>query len=142
MTDIEQLYGTWRLVSWRRRLLDSDETIEAFGRSPHGFLHYARDGRVFFMMTKEDRAKPRDLAGLTDAERADLYNTMVAYAGSFTFKDGVATCNVEMSWNEAWTGTAQPRKVRLEGASLVWSTDPQLGIDGRRSQSVFVWERP
>jgi hypothetical protein len=141
MSDAGELYGTWRLVSWKRRLLDTGESTEAFGRSPRGLLHYGRDGRVFFIMTKEDRGRPADLARLDDAQRAELYNTMVAYAGTFTYDGKVATCNVEISWNEAWNGSAQVRNVSFEDGRLIWSTNPQAGIDGRRSQSVFVWEK-
>jgi hypothetical protein len=36
----EELYGTWTLVSWTRRLLDTGETVEAFGKAPRGFLSY------------------------------------------------------------------------------------------------------
>jgi hypothetical protein len=138
---VEELYGTWRLVSWTRQLLETGETVEAFGKAPCGFLNYGRDGRVFFIMTKENRAKPDDLTKLTDAERAELYNTMVAYAGTFTFDGKVATCKVDVSWNEIWTGTAQVRNVRFEGDRLIWSTNPQTGIDGKRVVGVFVWEK-
>ena len=33
---VEELYGTWRLVTWTRRLLDTGETVEAFGKAPRG----------------------------------------------------------------------------------------------------------
>jgi len=138
---VEELHGTWRLVSWTRQLLDTGETVEAFGKAPRGFLNYGRDGRVFFMMTREQRAKPEDLTKLTDAQRAELYDSMVAYAGTFTFDGKVATCNVDISWNEVWTGTAQVHNVRFEGGRLIWSTNPQTGIDGRRVVGVFVWEK-
>jgi hypothetical protein len=39
-------------VSWKRELLDTGETVEAFGKVPHGFLSYGRDGRVFFMFDR------------------------------------------------------------------------------------------
>jgi hypothetical protein len=138
---IERLYGTWKLVSWTRRVLDTGATVEAFGKAPRGFLSYGRDGRVFFIMTRENRAKPNDLTRLTDAERVELYNTMVAYAGTFTFDGKVATCNVDVSWNEIWTGTAQARNVTFEGSRLIWSTNPQAGMDGKRVVGVFVWEK-
>ena len=69
---IESLYGTWRLVSWKRRLLDSGETLEAFGSAPRGFLSYGSDGRMFWIMTKEGRARPDDLEALTEAQRQRL----------------------------------------------------------------------
>lgn len=139
---VEELYGTWKLISWTRRLLDTGETIEAFGKRPRGLLHYGRDGHVFWVMTKENRARPRDLTKLSDPERAELYNTMVAYAGAFTFDGNAATHRVEVSWNEVWTGSAQVRNLRFEGKRLIMTTNPQAGVDGRRSSSVFVWERP
>jgi lipocalin-like protein len=139
---IEELYGTWKLVSWTRRLVDSGETVEAFGKQPRGLLHYGRDGHVSWVMTKENRAMPRALTELNDAERAELYDTMVAYAGTFTFDGNAATHRVQISWNEVWTGTAQVRNLRFEGRRLIMTTNPQSGIDGRLSSSVFVWQRP
>jgi hypothetical protein len=38
---VEELYGTWTLISWTRRLLDTGETVEAFGGAPRGLLAYA-----------------------------------------------------------------------------------------------------
>jgi hypothetical protein len=139
---VEELYGTWKLISWTRRLLDTGETVEAFGGTPRGLLHYGRDGHVFWVMTKENRAKPSDLTKLSVSERAELYNTMVAYAGTFTFDGSAATHHVEVSWNEIWTGTTQVRNLRFEGERLIMTTNPQPGVDGRHSASVFVWARP
>jgi hypothetical protein len=34
----DQLLGTWRLVSWVRRLTETGETLEPFGKTPSGFL--------------------------------------------------------------------------------------------------------
>ena len=97
---IDELYGTWRLVSWTRRLLDSGETVNAFGKAPRGFLNYGRDGRVFFIMTKETRTNPSDLTKMTDTDRVELYNTMVAYGGTFTFDGKEAIHHVDIAWNE------------------------------------------
>ena len=82
---VEELYGTWRLISWTRNLLDTGETLKPFGDAPIGFLSYGWDGRVFFVMTKQGRTRPDDLTRLTDAERAVLYSTIVADGGTFTF---------------------------------------------------------
>jgi len=138
---LEELFGTWRLVSWKRELLDTGETVEAFGKAPRGFLNYGRDGHVFFIMAKETRETPADLARLTDHERTELYNTMVAYAGTFAFDGKTATHHVEISWNEIWTGTAQIRHLKFEGPRLIMSTDPQRGFDGKRVVGVFTWEK-
>ena len=141
MSAADKLYGTWRLVSWRRRLLDTDEAVEPFGGSPHGVLHYGRDGRMFFVATHEDRTAPADPARLTDAERARLYDTMAFYAGTFTFDGEVARHTVDLSWNESWNGSEQVRNVKFEAGRLILSASIQKGLDGRPSDSVLVWER-
>lgn len=92
-------------------------------------------------MAKENRAKPSDLAKLTDQERVELYNSMVAYAGAFAFDGETATHNVEISWNEVWTGTAQIRHLAFKGRRLIMRTDPQPGFDGKRVVGVFTWEK-
>lgn len=141
MEAAEQLYGTWRLVSWRRRLLDTGESVEPFGISPRGVLHYGRDGRMCFIATHEDRKAPADPARLTDAERAALFNTMVFYTGTFTFDGKVARHTVEQSWNESWNGSEQVRNAKFEDGRLILSASIQKGLDGRPSDSVLVWQR-
>lgn len=82
-----------------------------------------------------------DLTQLTDTDRAELYNTIVAYGGTFTFDGQRAIHNVDIAWNEVWSDTAQVGNLVMDGQHLVMSTNPQAGIDGRRSIGVFVWER-
>jgi hypothetical protein len=93
------------------------------------------------MMTKQNRTRPTDLTRLTETDRAELYNTIVAYGGTFVFDGRQAIHNVEVSWNEVWTGTAQVRNLAMDGHRLVMSTNPQAGVDGWRSTGVFLFER-
>src|SRR5262245_3266140 len=74
------LVGTWRLVSFARTDLTSGVTTDVFGKSPTGLLTYTADGHVQVILVKEGRPKP-DLTKMTDAERAALFQDMVAYAG-------------------------------------------------------------
>src|SRR5689334_18631913 len=36
----EQLYGTWKLTSMQRRIVDTGQILDAFGPEPRGFLTY------------------------------------------------------------------------------------------------------
>lgn len=139
---VEQLYGTWRLLSYSRNVVGTGESVDIFGKAPHGFLTYGRDGRMSAIIVGENRPKPSDLAKLTDQERAELFKTVIAYAGTFKVDGSRVTHNVDISWNENWTGTAQVRNFRLEGRRLIISTDPQIGVDGRQVTSVLTWEKP
>ena len=131
----KDLYGTWRLLSYSQRVLATGETSAFFGKAPHGFLSYGRDGRMFAIVAKEGRPKPTDMAKLTAEERAELFNTMGASAGTFTFDGKTVTHHVDISWNENWTGTDQVRSVRLEGGKLCITTNPRRAMSTARSSS-------
>jgi hypothetical protein len=138
----ENLYGTWRLVSYTQEILATGEKIDIFGKTPSGFLSYSRDGRMYAILAKGDRPKPTDLTKMTDEQRAELFKTVIAYAGTFTFDGKVATHRVDISWNENWTGTAQVRNIKLEGDKLYLSTNPiPRPEDGKVVISVVGWEK-
>jgi hypothetical protein len=49
---------------------------------------------------------------------------------------------VDISWNEAWTGTDQVRFYKLDGNILTITTAPNKSpIDGREGRGVLVWEK-
>src|ERR1700730_7163556 len=81
----EDLYGTWRLLSFTQRVVATGEKSEPFGKAPRGFLSYGRDGRMSAILTKDGRPKPTDMAKLTGEERTELFNTVIAYAGPLTY---------------------------------------------------------
>lgn len=110
-----------------------------FGKAPHGFLSYGRDGRMSAIIVGENRPKPMDLAKLTDQERAELFKTVIAYAGTFKVEGSRVVHNVDISWNENWTGTAQVRNFRIEGRRLTIRGE-QIGPDGRQIIAVLTWE--
>ena len=142
VADSKALWGTWRLVSYQRTLVETGETRDFFGRAPRGLLNYSPDGRMIVIVVKQERPRPAGLARITDHDRVELHQSMVAYAGTYTF-DGIAvTHHVEISWNEVWTGTNQIRNVRFEGRRLILSTDPLTDpADGKQITAVLVWER-
>lgn len=117
---VDELYGTWRLLSWAREVVDTGERG---------------------ISVRESRPKPTDLAKMTDQERADLFKTMVAYGGTFRVEGNRFITNVDISWNENWTGTLQPRNFKIDGKRLIISVDPQVGVDGRRVTAVLTWEK-
>ncbi|MGH8611080.1 MAG: lipocalin-like domain-containing protein, partial [Gammaproteobacteria bacterium] len=69
----EELYGTWRLVSFTQTIVATGETVDIFGKAPRGFINYGRDGRMMVLFVKDERPNPADLAKMTDQERAELF---------------------------------------------------------------------
>jgi hypothetical protein len=138
----EDLYGTWRLLSYTQEILATGEKTDIFGKAPHGFLHYSRDGRMYAILVKAERPKPTDLAKMKNEERVELFNTVVAYGGTFTIEGRTVTHHVDISWNENWTGTAQVRNIRIEGRKLYISTNPMpRPEDGKPIIAVLTWEK-
>lgn len=138
----DEIYGTWRLVIWKRTIVATGETTDVFGASPRGAVTFGRDGRVIALMTGERRPNVPDAAKMTDQDRAELYKTMIAWAGAYTFDGKTLKIRVDVSWNESWSGTEQMRLVKLEGKRMIMSTEPALGaLDGKLRTSVFVWEK-
>jgi hypothetical protein len=139
---IEALYGTWRLLSWTREVVGTGERSDIFGRAPHGFITYTRDGRMSSIVVQENRPKPTDLAKLTDPERARLFGSMVAMAGAFAVDGTRVIHSIDISWNETWTGTSQVRHFVIDGTQLTIRTDPAPSpIDGRPSIATLIWEK-
>ena len=138
----ETLYGTWRLVSFTQTILATGEALDVFGKSPQGFINYGRDGRMLVLMVKDQRPRPSDLAKITDQERAELFKTMVAYGGSYTFDGRTATHHLDISWNQIFTGTDQVRHIELDARRLIMRTNPQPRTqDGQVAISVLTFER-
>ncbi len=138
----EDLYGTWRLVSFIQTILATGETIDVFGKAPTGFIHYGRDGRMMVLMVKDARPKPANLSQMTDQERVELFRTMVAYAGTYTVDSKTVRHHLDISWNQIFTGTDQVRNIEFDGCKFIMSTNPQpRSQDGEMATSVLTWER-
>lgn len=138
----DELYGTWRMVSFKLTRVDTGETTDVFGASPKGLMTFGRDGRMLAVLTADKRPHVPDAAKLTDKDRAELYKTLIAWGGPYTFDGKVLKFRVDVSWNESWNGTEQTRQVRFEGKRMTISTDPAPGaLDGKLRTAVFVWER-
>ncbi len=138
----EQLFGTWRLVSFTQTVVASSETTDVFGKAPRGFINYGRDGRMSVLIVKDERLKPADLSSMTDRDRAELFTTMVAYGGTYNFDGKAVTHHIEISWNQVWTGTDQVRYVKFDSGRVILSTAPEpRPQDGKIAISVLTWEK-
>ena len=111
------------------------------GEHPNGYLSYAADGRMYAIITWDNRAKPRDVVPTND-ERIKLYGTMISYAGTYTADAEKVIHHVDISWNQIWTDTDQVRFYKLDGNSLTITSAPNRNpIDGREGHSILVWEK-
>ena len=127
MVDAAALLGTWRMISWVRELAATGERTDALGPRPTGYLSYQPDGRVMAVVFSRDRAKPLGPT-LSEEEKAGLFDTLVAYAGTYSVETDRVVHHIDASWNETWTGTDQVRFCKLDGDRLSLQGAPRNDI--------------
>lgn len=136
-----RLLGTWKLVSVIREEVPSGVTIDLMGPNPQGFITYSADGRMVAILVRGDRKKPAANSA-TAADAANLFRSVISYAGTYTIAGNEVTHHVDISWNESWTGTKQVRTFKFEGNRVSLSTpvspDP---FDGKISVRSLAWEK-
>jgi Lipocalin-like domain len=138
----EELVGTWRLVRFTRTIVATGEAQDTFGKTPSGFIQFGRDGRMMMLVVKDQRPAPPDPEKMTDQQRADLFKTMIAYGGAYTFDGKTLTSHLDVTWNQAWTGTDIVRHVTLEGGKLILTADPHKSyVDGNVISAVMTFEK-
>lgn len=134
--DRDKLVGTWKLLSAQNEYQASGEKEFSRGRNPTGSLIFTREGRMLALLTNEARQPAK-----TDPERADLFNTMVAYAGEFRVEGERWVTKVDIAWSPALVGTEQQRTYRLDGDRLQeitpWGPRPEKGM----ARAVLMWQR-
>jgi len=132
------LLGTWKLQSFTTEFKDTGEKVELYGAHPGGYLSYGADCRMYGIVVRQGRRPPAETIA-TDAEKIELFSGMGAYAGTYTIEGDKVNHHVDISWNEAWTGTTQVRQFNIEGNSL--RIRAQDSVDGRPGLSTLVWTK-
>jgi Lipocalin-like domain len=113
------------MTSWGREIVATGETIGALGPDPVGYINYGPDGRFYAIAVSKERPVPAALPP-NDGDKLELFNSMLAYAGTYTVDGEKAVHHVDVSWNQAWTGTDQIRFCWLEGDKLIISGAPAI----------------
>ena len=136
-----RLIGTWKLVSVVNEDVSTGAKTDYFGPNPAGYINYGPDGRMIVINARSDRQKPAG-ASPTPEEAVELFKGVLAYAGTYTIDGNEVTHHVDISWNEAWTGTYQTRIARFDGDRVHLFTKPSRDpVNGRMSVRTMTWEK-
>lgn len=138
---VEQLLGTWQLVSIEDTIAGKAGPAVDLGAHPAGFLMYAPDGHMCATLVDGDRAAWKD-ANPTDAEKVAYYDSFIAYSGTFRLdaEMSVVYHYPTIAWSPAFVGITQARPFRLEGDKLIITVTGNLG-DPKMEKRVLVWQR-
>jgi len=134
--DPADLVGTWKFISYLRTDAQG-QNVNVMGEHPEGYLIYTPEGRMMVIVVAENRKPPQ-----TDEDRIELHKFMVAYSGRYTVDGGKVTHHVDVSWNQAWTGTSLVRSFKRMDDKLVITTDPtKYGTDDVTQVSTLTLQR-
>jgi hypothetical protein len=135
------LLGTWKLKSFVRQDVATGKSRPAVGDHPEGYLGYASDGRMYALFVAGDRVVPTGDQP-TDAERAQLHKSMLAYAGTYTIAGDKVINHIDIAWNNLRLGSDQVRFFKLDGDRLTLTTEKNKSpIDGSEGIGVLEFER-
>ena len=124
------ILGSWRMTSWVTRDVETGESQDALGQNPCGIVVYTPE-RVVFLILKNNRLRPKQMPP-SAGEKIALFDTMFAYSGSYTVESDRVVHHVDLSWNEAWTGTDQVRFCKVDEHTLTYTSSPGKNpFDGR-----------
>jgi hypothetical protein len=138
---VAQIVGSWRMTSWTYQTLETGEVRDALGPNPRGYINYSADGRMMVLVLNENRVTPAALVP-TSEEKVALYDTMFAYAGTYTVEADRVIHNIDMSWNKAWEGTQQVRFMTIDGRTLTYRSAPAKNpLDGKECVHTVKFEK-
>ena len=116
--DQPSLIGTWQVVSFEAVSPSTGEHEPARGDHPSGYTIFTPEGRMSVLITNEGRKAPS-----TNQDRADLFQSMVAYTGTYRVEGNRWFTKVDVAANPALIGTEQGRSFQLTSDQLQESTD-------------------
>ena len=134
----KDLVGTWKLISLTAQAVDTKETKDGLGPKPLGRMIVTATGFITSYRVADGR-KPAQ----TEADRAQLLQTMAAWTGRYRVEGNQLLVKIESGWNENDTGKEFPRTITLEGNKLtITLINPSSNFfAGRPAYGREVWER-
>jgi Lipocalin-like domain len=138
--DLEkQLLGVWKIESFYSEDKATGARKKSYGERPNGYGILTPEKRMMVVISAEARRTPT-----TDADRSGAFLSMISYSGVYRVEEDRFITKVDVSWNEAWTGTEQIRYVKLEGDIMTltspWQPDPNT-LGNPEVRLVVVWSR-
>jgi lipocalin-like protein len=134
-SDPRLLIGTWKQLSGTMVEEGGSEQKSNLSAAPNGYVNFSADGRLILLSTDSARKPPAGQVA-TPAEAEALYRSMIGYAGSYKVEGNMVTYDLDVTWNESWTGTKQVRFWDVNGDRLTVTT-PKIVNPLTGKPSVF-----
>lgn len=130
--------GTWKLLSCFMEDTETKEQRAVWGEHPNGWLTLTPAGHWTVVQTAEGRKTPE-----TDEERSAAFRSMLAYCGKYRTEGQKIVVDVDIAWDESWSGTEQVRYFRVEDDRLHIEAAPQryANLGDKVMRAILIWQR-
>lgn len=139
------LLGVWQIVSVEISVRPNGEfSTEWMGKTPLGTIIYDESGMMAVQIMHDIRPliKNKNLAEITDSEKASLFNGYYAYFGRYTIDETnhTVTHHIEGSLNPGEVGLDYKRTYEIVADCLSLTTDSFLE-QGEKRFHRLRWKR-
>lgn len=136
-----RIVGTWNWTSHVYKEVATGKTSNVYGEQPSGLIVFTKGGHLVYAVFGDNR-KPPASGSATEAERAGLFNTMAAAAGTYKVEGNTLAITYSGSWNQSWTGTTQKRQIEIVGNRLSLTSVPfKSAQTGQETVFVVTYDR-
>ena len=135
--------GVWKVVDYTATDPVTGAVKHPFGPEPIGSAIYSANGHMSILVAGSHRVPSATVTGAKRAEeRAQLFDGMYAYTGTYTVKGDQVTIHIESAWQPDWVGTEKTRTLKLDHDLLSIVTEPMKSpVDGRTYISTTIFKR-
>jgi hypothetical protein len=133
-----RLAGTWKLVSASSTTSKGEKNDAPYGSGPAGFLTYTAEGRMTSVISYGGRKLLS--VGANAEERAQAFDTFLAYSGRYSLSDDKVIHHVEVSSIQNYVHKDLIRNLKFHGDQIVLITPPTL-VNGKIQTIELTWQR-
>lgn len=132
------LVGLWKLTGNTTKIVATGAMERQAGEHPIGYQLFTKGGHMMFLQAAENRKPPAGTVA-TDAERAALFTSLVAYAGTYKLDGSRVLIHFEAN---AIPGIPdRSYAMEISGDKLLLTADPFLNALGQQIVSIRTFER-
>jgi hypothetical protein len=137
----QTIIGAWKLVSLETREVQTGKVSRPMGDQVTGAFVSTRGGHFSGMVFRGDRKAPEG-PNATEAERVALFNSLVAYHGTYRTEGNKLIMKIVNSHIQSWNGTERELTVEVKGSRLTGRSAPlRAASTGLEVVAENVWER-
>ena len=135
------IVGVWKVMSIETKEVQSGKVTRPLGDQLTGTFMFTRGGNFSGMVFRTDR-KPPVAPNATEAERVALFNSLVAYNGTYRTEGDKLVMKIENSHIQSWNGTERTLTLEISGRRLTGRSAPlKAASTGLEVVAENVWER-